>query len=99
MGTPTPRVNDGKRLSDREACCFKTDSSKMEERFWQQTITAVAAYFGVQTTPTTQLTCVDPGRKWSQAGNIWHNAGIRTVLYQVSTPLRLLRKPFSKPRA
>lgn len=73
--------------------------ARAEERFWQQTITNVAAHFGVQATPRTLITCVDPGRKWSQAGNVWHNAGIRTVMYQAGLPLRLLKKPFSKPGA
>jgi len=69
---------------------------KMEDRFWQQTISAVASHFGVQATPFTQITCVDPGRKWSQAGNIWHNAGIRTMLYQMGAPVRLLKRPFRR---
>lgn len=72
---------------------------RMEEKFWQRTVQSVAAHFGVEATAETVITCVDPGRKWSQAGNVWHNAGIRTVLYQVSTPVRLLKKPFSRSKA
>jgi hypothetical protein len=72
--------------------------NRAENRFWEQTITAVASHFGVETKPRTVITCVDPSRKWGQAGNVWHNAGIRTVLYQAGFPIRLLKKPFSKPR-
>ena len=33
MGTPTPRMDDEKRLSDRESCRFKTGLPEVEERF------------------------------------------------------------------
>jgi hypothetical protein len=32
--------------------------------------------------------CVDPRRQWSEARNIWKNAGVRTVFYELSAPLR-----------
>ncbi len=48
-----------------------------ENRFWQQTLRNLAAYFGVSGTLSTQVVCVDRKRQWSKAGNIKHSAAIR----------------------
>jgi hypothetical protein len=39
--------------------------------------------------------CVDPKLQWSQARNLWHNAGARSMLYTMSAPLRWRR---NRPR-
>ena len=41
---------------------------------------------------TTSTVCVDKRRQWSKAGNIWHNAGIRSALYLITTPFRAVRR-------
>ncbi len=68
---------------------------KMEDEFWRQTLEALASYFGVQTAVQKQVTLVDPRMQWSEAKNIWLNAGIRTAL---NTPLALARKLFENRR-
>ncbi len=62
---------------------------KMEDDFWRQTLEALAAHFGVKAFVQQQVTLVDPRVQWSEAKNIWLNAGIRTAL---NTPLALARK-------
>jgi hypothetical protein len=53
-----------------------------EDRFWQQTLTALAAHLGApDAEPHAEIVCVDRRRQWRRAGNIWHNAAIRTVLH------------------
>ena len=47
-----------------------------------------ASIFRAQAEPETTVVCVDPRRRWSQAGNVWHNAGIRSTLHMMSAPLR-----------
>lgn len=65
--------------------------SRIEDRFWQQTMTSLARHFGVaDPIVTTVSVCVDRRRQWAKAGNIWHNAGIRSTLYALGTPLRAL---------
>jgi hypothetical protein len=32
--------------------------------------------------------CVDKHRQWNRAGNIWHNAGIRSGLHALGAPFR-----------
>lgn len=42
----------------------------------------------------TQAVCVDRQRQWSEAKNIWHNAGARTMVYVMAAPFLAVAKPF-----
>jgi hypothetical protein len=59
-----------------------------ENRFWEHTLTQVAAHFQQQGAVETRTLCIDSRRQWRRAGNIWHNAGIRTGIYVATTPAR-----------
>lgn len=63
--------------------------AEKQEKTWQFVLTSLAAHFGVRGQVRMHKVCVDPKLQWSQAQNVWHNAGIRTVLY---SPVRLMRK-------
>jgi hypothetical protein len=66
---------------------------RQEDRFWERTLANLAAHLGVEgATVTTSTVCVDKRRQWSKAGNIWHNAGIRSALYLITTPFRAVRR-------
>ncbi len=71
---------------------------RMEDQFWEHTLRSLAAHFSVEGQVQTQVTCLDPRRQWSQAKNIWHNAGIRSLLYALAAPVRWLARPFRRPR-
>lgn len=62
-----------------------------EDRFWRQTLINLMAHFNISAPVKITATCIDKHVQWSQAGNIWQNAAIRTVLYTAMTPLRLIR--------
>ena len=63
---------------------------RAEDKFWAQTLKAVGAHFDVTNQPVdTEVICVDPRLRWSYAGNIIHNAAIRTTLLG---PTRWLRR-------
>ncbi len=65
---------------------------RMEDRFWRQTLVNLARHLGVaDPRVTTTAVCLDRRRQWRNAGNLWHNAGIRSALYTLATPLRALR--------
>lgn len=66
---------------------------KTEDDFWQAALRSLAARFGVNGYPQQRTTLVDPRVQWSQAKNIWHNAGIRTALYM---PVMLAKKVFRR---
>jgi hypothetical protein len=64
---------------------------RREDRFWQETLANLARHLGVaEPTVTTVVVCVDRRRQWSKAGNVWHNAGVRSVLYTLGAPVRAL---------
>jgi hypothetical protein len=60
-----------------------------EDRFWQHTLTALAAHFGQAAEVDTQVVCVDRRRQWARWRNVWHSAAIRSTLY---APVRLVRR-------
>ena len=65
---------------------------RMEDRFWKATLRNVAAHVGVGDIVIDEKTVlVDKHRIWRNAGNIWHNAAIRSVLHLLTAPLRAMR--------
>lgn len=68
---------------------------QQEDRFWQHTLKALAAEFGVEGTVQTEVICLDPRLQWSQARNLWQNAAIRSVFYTLSAPVRWLGRRIS----
>ncbi len=69
---------------------------KTEDAFWQQTLKNLAAYFGASGNVTQENVLVDSRVQWSQAGNIWHNAAIRTGLYAALSPFRWAKGLFKR---
>ena len=59
-----------------------------EDRFWSQTLSNLMAHFSLAAPVYITATCLDKHVQWAQAGNIWQNAAVRTVLYTAITPLR-----------
>ena len=69
---------------------FRTIGSKMQVKIWTHVLSSLATYLGIPADVAVQPSLVDPRMQWSQAGNVWYNAQIRTLLYM---PFRLLGKP------
>ena len=63
-----------------ELGCRVGIAHKGEDSFWHGTLRALAARFGVNGTVQQRTTLVDPRMQWSEAGNVWHNAAIRTTV-------------------
>jgi hypothetical protein len=72
---------------------------KQEDRFWNHTLTALAAHFGHEAEVDTRVVCVDKKRQWSKWRNVWHSAAIRSTLYTLGAPGRALKRLFSRERA
>ena len=70
---------------------FRLGAAKSENKFWEQTLSALAAHFGVHEPVRTRIVCIDPQVQWSQFWNIWQNSTIRTVLYWMATPFLAIR--------
>jgi hypothetical protein len=69
---------------------------RKEDRFWRETLRALARHFGVEAEVQTVRLCVDPRLQWAEAKNIWHNAAIRSSLYAAAAPLRWTRAVLSR---
>jgi hypothetical protein len=66
---------------------------RKEDVFWAQTLTALGDYLGAAGAPvTTRTVCVDSKRQWHNAGNVWHNSMIRSVLQTAAAPFTALRR-------
>lgn len=73
--------------------------NKAEDKFWEHTLTALAAHFNVEARVETRLTCMDPKLQWSEVRNIWQNAAMRTMLYTMAAPVRWIRRSRTKSDA
>jgi hypothetical protein len=61
--------------------------SRREDQFWIATLTALGRRLGVESPAVTlHASCVDKRRQWRNAGNVWHNSMIRSVLQTVADP-------------
>jgi len=69
---------------------FRTVGSKIQVKIWTHVLSSLATYLGIPADVAVEPRCVDPRMQWSQAGNVWYNAQIRTLFYM---PFRLLGKP------
>ena len=81
---PTPRYRD------------TTGSSDQQDKTWTHVLTSLAAHFGISGQVQSHRVCLDPQLQWSQAGNIWKNAGVRTVFY---LPVALVKKMLGRRNA
>jgi hypothetical protein len=72
---------------------------KQEDRFWQHTLTALAAHFGHEGEVDTRVVCVDKRRQWSKWSNVWHSAAIRSTLYTLGAPGRGVKRLVGRDRA
>jgi hypothetical protein len=72
---------------------------KVEDRFWRETLQALARHFDVEGEVETNVVCVDSRRQWSKARNIWHSAAIRSGMYAAGAPARALARPFRRAPA
>jgi hypothetical protein len=68
--------------------------ASFQENTWREVLSTLAAHFGAAPDVEMRKVVVDQRVQWSEAKNIWHNAGIRTILYKMGAPLRWLRDQF-----
>jgi hypothetical protein len=64
-----------------------------EDEHWKTTLRNLAARNGATGEPTAERVCVDAKRQWRRAGNLRHNAAIRSGLWMMAHPQRMIRRP------
>ncbi|MGZ3678450.1 MAG: hypothetical protein ACXWQR_07755 [Ktedonobacterales bacterium] len=65
---------------------FRLGGSKAQEKIWTHVLMSLAEHFQVFPPVRVGTACVDPRVQWSQAGNVWHNAAMRSAL---TLPIRI----------
>lgn len=70
---------------------FRIVGSTEQEKIWTYVLKSLAAHFGVNEPVEVEKICVDSRLQWSQARNLWYNAGARSAAYTLTAPLRWLR--------
>lgn len=71
---------------------------KQEDRLWQHTLRSLGGHVGVVADVETQVMCVDPKMQWRNYRNVWQNAGARSTLYMMTSPIRTLRSAIRSSR-
>lgn len=76
---------------------FRLLGSKVQERIWRHVLGSMATHLGVEAAVDVQKACIDARLQWSEVGNLWHNAQVRTLLYVVVTwPFRSIGRLFRR---
>jgi hypothetical protein len=71
---------------------------RQEDRFWQHTLSRLAAHFEHDGEVDTTVVCVDRRRQWSKWRNVWHSAAIRSTLYTLGAAGRLVKRTLRRDR-
>jgi len=58
---------------------FRLAGSKVQEDIWRHVLSSLATHFGVAPAVNVRKTLVDPGVRWSAAGNVRYNAQMRSM--------------------
>lgn len=72
---------------------------RKEDQFWIQTLTSLARHLGVAPVVVRKaVVCVDRGRQWRNAGQIWHNSMVRTTVRSITSTFARRHQPSPAPR-
>lgn len=62
---------------------FRIAGSKFQETIWKHVLSSLASYLGVEANIEMAKTCVGADLRWAKTGNIWYNAQIRSLPYNI----------------
>jgi hypothetical protein len=69
---------------------FRPFGSTAQERIRTHVLSSLATRFGVSERVHLKKVCVDPKLQWFRVANVWHNAGLRSVMYTIAAQARRL---------
>ena len=90
-GTTVAEVEEFTRASDplwELLMILPFVGGKIQNAQWVGTLGNLAAHWGAAADVETRIVCLDRRRQWSQAKNVWHNAGIHSAIHAIGAPLR-----------
>jgi len=62
---------------------FRIAGSKFQETIWKHVLSSLASYLGVEASVRMAKTCVGADMQWAKTGNLWYNAQIRSLPYNI----------------
>ena len=71
---------------------MRTFLGQKQNDIWRVTLRNLAALYGIEAQLEERIVRVDGRLQWRNAKNVWYNAGVRSTLYALGTPLRRLRR-------
>jgi hypothetical protein len=82
------------RTSDPfDELAYMLGGSRMNDRFWRQTLANVATALGAADTAVdVQVVCIDRKRQWRHARNVRNSATLRTARHTLTAPVRWLSR-------
>jgi anti-anti-sigma factor len=63
---------------------FRIAGSKFQETIWKHVLSSLASHLGIESDVQMMKTCVASDLQWGKANNIWYNAQIRSLPYNIS---------------
>lgn len=92
-GVTVAEVQDLVRASDPIwEIGMRTFLGSKQNDIWRTTLRNLASVFGQPGEVEETIVCVDGRLQWGKAKNVWYNAGVRSTLYALGTPLRRIRR-------
>lgn len=73
-------------------------SSAQQDKTWTHVLKSLATHLGAEADVEMKKVCLDSTLQWREAKNIWRNAGIWTLLYLMSEPVRWLDRKVKAQR-
>ena len=70
--------------------------AKMQEDTWIHVLTMLATDFGISGQVEVTRDLLDPSVNWKAARNVWHNAGLRTMVYKLAAPFRWISRKIAR---
>ena len=63
---------------------FRVVGSKFQETIWRHVLSSLAAYLEIEADVRIVKTCVGSNLQWTKTGNLWYNAQVRSLPYNIT---------------
>jgi anti-anti-sigma factor len=72
---------------------FRIAGSKFQEKIWRHVLSSLASYLGIEADVRVVKTCVGNNLQWTKTGNLWYNAQVRSIPYNITRLVNRRRQP------
>jgi anti-anti-sigma factor len=75
---------------------FRIAGSKFQETIWRHVLSSFAAYLEIEADVSVVKTCIGSNLQWTKTGNLWYNAQVRSLPYNIIRLFSRRRQPHSE---